>query len=477
MILNREFPVGTILTALEKDNLLPAILFRTSRRQCDVDVEKLSLSHYGRIPEKEQDVIKGEVKNIIDKYGMDPEMIFHHPHYEALVTTGVGAHHAGQLIVWRLMLEELMSRGVMRMMIATGTVAAGVDFPARTVVVTAHSKRNTEGFQILSASEFQQMSGRAGRRGRDTVGFCLVAPSLFSDARIIHQVAATPPEPLRSAYYAAPSTVLNLLKYRTADDLRHTVSKSLGAFLDRKAAKNLLSEAEAVSKQAAENKKLTPEQRKKMEKKARRIIKEADQLEQRQQTLLETSLAGLTRLGHVENGKLTEKGSWAAELCTSIVLELAEAIDEGLLGEMTLEGLIGLVASIAGDPHRYYFGIRENPIKKEYFERMQACVEKVAALYEGSPFASEVMVMPDAAITVLTWVESETWQDFSSYLRLAGVAEGDVARLISQTADHLNQISRLTETHPDLAILAQEGRHILLRPPITDAFEVGVLNS
>ena len=475
-MLHREFPVNTILTELEKDSLLPAILFRTSRRQCDVDVERLSLSRVGSIPPKEQRKIDQEVQNVIDKYGMDSEMIRNHPQYEALVTTSVGAHHAGQLIVWRLLLEELMSRGVMRMMIATGTVAAGVDFPARTVVVTAHSKRGTNGFQILSSSEFQQMSGRAGRRGKDSVGFCLIAPSAYSDARVIHQVAARPPEPLRSAYYAAPSTVLNLLKYRTADDLRHTVSRSLGAFLDRKAAKVLLNEAAEVGKKTAENQKLTPEQRKKGEKRARRIVKEADRLEQRQQNLLETSLQGLTRLGHIVEGKLTEKGAWAAELCTSIVLELAEAIDEGLLGEVVLDELIGLVASIAGDPHRSYFGIRQNPIKKEYFARMQACVDRVAALYEGSPFASEVVVLPDAAVAVLTWVDSSSWQDFAAYLRLAGVAEGDVARLISQTADHLNQISRLSESHPDLAIMALEARRLLLRPPITDAFEVGVLN-
>jgi len=474
-MLGREFPVNTIIRELEKDALLPAILFRTSRRQCDADIERLSLSSVGRIGAEAQNKILVEIQSVIAKYDIEPVMITKHPQYEALVTTGVGAHHAGQLIVWRLMLEELMSRGVLRMMIATGTVAAGVDFPARTVVVTAHSKRGTEGFQVLSASEFQQMSGRAGRRGRDSVGFCLIAPSAYSDARILHQVAACPPEPLRSAYFAAPSTVLNLLKYRTADDLRHTVSKSLGGFLDRKAAKVLLKEAAEVQQESESNSKLTSEQRKKMEKKARRIVKEAERIEQRQQVLLETSLQGLTRLGHVVDGKLTDKGSWAAELCTSIVLELAEAIDDGILGEASLDELIGLVASIAGDPHRYYFGIKQNPIKKESFERMQQCVDRVATLYEGSPFASEVAVMPDAALTVLTWVESANWQDFAGYLRLAGVAEGDVARLISQTADHLNQLSRLSETHPDLATLASEGKRLLLRPPITEAFEVGVL--
>ena len=473
--MHRDFPVSTILVELERCSLLPAILFRTSRRQCDVDVERLALSRVGRVTLEHQTRLESEVLEVIEKYGMDREVITEHPHYKPLITTAVGAHHAGQLLVWRLLLEELMSRGVLRIMIATGTVAAGVDFPARTVVVTAHSKRGSEGFQVLSSSEFQQMSGRAGRRGKDTVGFCIVAPSPYSDARVIHQVAQRPAEPLRSAYFAAPSTMLNLLKYRTADDLRHTVSKSLAAFLDRKTAAALRAEALRQQQQAENAPNMPEERRRKLLKRARRDTREADRLEQRQLQLLETSLLGLERLGHVSEGHLTEKGYWAAELCTSVVLELAEAIDEHLLTELTVEELVAVVASIAGDPHRPYFGIRQNPVREEHFERMQAAVDRVAALYEGSPFASEVAVLRDAAVTVLTWLEAESWSDFSSYLRLAGVAEGDVARLISQTADHLNQLARLNESHPELAVQAEEARRLLLRPPITDAFEVGVL--
>lgn len=473
--MHREFPVSTILIELERCNLLPAILFRTSRRQCDVDVERLALSRAGRVSPEQQTRLEAEILEVIEKYGMDREVITEHPHYKPLISTAVGAHHAGQLLVWRLLLEELMSRGVLRIMIATGTVAAGVDFPARTVVVTAHSKRGSEGFQVLSSSEFQQMSGRAGRRGKDTVGFCVIAPSPYSDARVIQQVAQRPPEPLRSAYFAAPSTMLNLLKYRTADDLRHTVSKSLAAYLDRKAAAALREEAALRERQAEHAPTMNDDKRRRALKRARRDQREAERLEQRQLQLLETSLAGLERLGHVKEGHLTDKGYWAAELCTSVVLELAEAIDDHLLTELGVEELVAVVASIAGDPHRPYFGIRQNPIREEYFERMQVAVDRVSALYEGSPFASEVAVLRDAAVTVLTWLEAESWSDFSSYLRLAGVAEGDVARLISQTADHLNQLARLTESHPELAIQAEEGRRLLLRPPITDAFEVGVL--
>jgi superfamily II RNA helicase len=78
------------------------------------------------------------------------------------------------------------------------------------------------------------------------------------------------------------------------------------------------------------------------------------------------------------------------------------------------------------------------------------------------------MVLPDAALTVMTWMECESWTEFSSLLRLARVADGDISRLVTQTADHLNQIVRIRSTHPELAKAAAEARQRLLRPPLTD---------
>ncbi|RMG44351.1 MAG: hypothetical protein D6719_01990 [Candidatus Dadabacteria bacterium] len=466
-----EFPATKIMAELEKDSLLPAILFRTARKQCDMDVERLARSRVGRLKKNDQQKLEATLKGIIDKYGFQEELILAHPHYQALIQTGAGAHHAGQLLIWRLILEELMSAGVLKMLIATGTVAAGVDFPARSVVITAHSKRGSDGFKVLSPSEFQQMSGRAGRRGKDSVGVCVIAPTPFCDARIIHRVASQPPEPLRSAYFAAPSTVLNLLKFRSVDDLKFTVQKSLGAFLDRKSASELRSQAAALEQRLKEDDSLSERDRKLMSKRARRMLREAAALELRQEHYLEQSLRGLERLGHIENGKLTEKGSWAAHLCTTLVLELAEAIDDGLFDDLGVETVAALVASIAADPHRTYYSLQENPVTPEQLAELQRIVERVAALYQR-PNDVVVSVVPDAATTVVLWIHSENWNEYAAYLRLAGVAEGDAARLISQTADHLNQISRLTETHPELAYTAAEARRLLMKPPLTEVIAI-----
>jgi ATP-dependent RNA helicase HelY len=462
-----EYPVSKIMQELSRRELLPAILFRTSRRQCDVDLDLIAGSRHAVLDPDAQKRIKDEISAIVTRYNLDSSIIEAHIQYPALLRCGVGAHHAGQLLVWRLLLEELMTRSALRLMVATGTVAAGVDFPARTVVITAHSKRGSEGFAVLSSSEFQQMSGRAGRRGKDTVGFCIIAPSQYSDARVIHQVLQRPPEPLRSAYYAAPATVLNLLKYRNVDDLRYTVSKSLASFLDAKAARAMRDDAHHEEALIAATGSMGKEQEKRILKKARRKVRDAEVLEGRQELLLNQSIDGLTKLGYIETSGLTEKGAWAANLCTSLVLQLGEAIHSHLFDDLSEEEFVALVASLSGDPHRTYFNIKANPIKREYFKKLDEIVTRVRTSYTV-PGSAEVAVVPDAALTMLLWLEGGDWSEFSSLLKLAGAAEGDVARLVTQTADHLNQISRLEETHPELARMAESGRKRILRPPLTE---------
>ena len=186
------------------------------------------------------------------------------------------------------------------------------------------------------------------------------------------------------------------------------------------------------------------------------------------------SLRGLTRLAFVAEGTLTDKGYWASKLCTNLVLELGETINDGLLNDLDTKTLAALVASLAGDPHRTYFGIRDNPIKKEYFDQLREILNRVDAAYTKPPLISPVAVLPDAALTVLMWLEAEEWSEYSSLLRLAGVAEGDAARLITQTGEQLNQIGRLTESHVDLAHAAEEARRQLLRPPVVDGLEIRV---
>ncbi len=477
-----EVHIADIALELERQNLLPAIIFRTSRNQCDVDAQAAANHKALRLAPPEQHALRKKIAELMARYEVDGELITSHPQYQGLTQTGVGAHHAGQLLTWRLLLEELMAEGYLRILVATGTVAAGVDFPARTVVITAHSRRGAEGYTSLTAAEFQQMSGRAGRRGRDTVGFCLAAPAPFCDARALLKISKRPPEPLRSSYFPGPSTVLNLLRYRNVDDLRFTVGRSLASFVDKKAAQELETEAaqleaerggadDAADVDDEENSGGKNPPAKRIGKKIRRFRKQAEELKGRQLDLLEQALAGLRNLGYLEGVSLSPKGYWAANLCTSLVLELAELIESGIFENVSAERLAAIIASIAGDEHRTYLNTKNPPLAKDDIEKISAVLRRVGETTMAGVSETR-QVLPSAANTVLMWMNAETWQEFRGLLTLSGVAEGDAARLLTQTAEQLNQLTRLTETHQQLVYRAEEAKRRILRPPLTEGLNL-----
>jgi ATP-dependent RNA helicase HelY len=112
---------------------------------------------------------------------------------------------------WKLVIEKMMSAGLLDAIFATATVAAGVDFPARTVVVTCADRRSATGWQSLTASELQQMTGRAGRRGKDRVGFVIAAPGPHQNPQRIAELLSAPPDDLESQFRATYTSLLNLL--------------------------------------------------------------------------------------------------------------------------------------------------------------------------------------------------------------------------------------------------------------------------
>jgi superfamily II RNA helicase len=134
-----------------------------------------------------------------------------HRHWDTILRGAAASHHAGHIPAWKLVIEKLMSAGLLDAIFATTTVAAGVDFPARTVVLTGADTRTASGWRQLTASELQQMTGRAGRRGKDNVGFIVAAPGLHQDPERIAQLLKAPPDPLISQFRATYTTLLNLL--------------------------------------------------------------------------------------------------------------------------------------------------------------------------------------------------------------------------------------------------------------------------
>lgn len=242
-----EMPPATLLAALGEYNLLPAIVFMPTRRRCDQAASETALMRRDS-NDVRRDARRDFMRSCVEQH---PE-IRGHRHWDTIIRGGVASHHAGHIPAWKMVIEKLMSAGLLDAIFATATVAAGVDFPARTVVLTVADARTGSGWRQLTASELQQMTGRAGRRGRDNVGFVVAAPGLHQDPQRIAELLKARPDPLVSQFRATYTTLLNLLDaYGNFAQVREIAERS---FAHREAALQIaqLEKAQAESKHKIE---------------------------------------------------------------------------------------------------------------------------------------------------------------------------------------------------------------------------------
>jgi len=237
-----EMPPATLVAALGGYNLLPAIVFLPTRRRCDEAASEAALSRRSAKDER-REARRDFMRQIVSEY---PE-IRNHRHWDTIVRGGIASHHAGHMPAWKLIIEKMMSAGLLDAIFATATVAAGVDFPARTVVVTVADRRSNRGWESLTASELQQMTGRAGRRGKDRVGFIVAAPGPHQNPRRIAELLAAPPDDLESQFRATYTSLLNLLDaFGSFAQVRAITEKSF-------AYRNLLPHIHRLEKTCQEN--------------------------------------------------------------------------------------------------------------------------------------------------------------------------------------------------------------------------------
>lgn len=210
---------GEIISDLRALNLLPAIFFLKSREDCDRAIESCQET-------KGDDEIKELLRTELESFLRFHPHLHNHRQLETMMRCRVASHHAGQLPSWKLLVERMMNLGYLEAIFATSTVAAGVNFPARTVVLLQSDRFNGRTFVELTATEFHQMVGRAGRRGKDTIGFALVVPGPHQDISHIYEISKSSPEPVKSQLRINFSMVLNLLLSHTPTEILYLLERS-----------------------------------------------------------------------------------------------------------------------------------------------------------------------------------------------------------------------------------------------------------
>ena len=134
-----EMPPAQLLAALKSYDLLPAIVFLPTRRRCDEAAQEAALARRDHNDER-REMRRATLREFVLEH---PE-VRKHRHWDTIIKGGVAAHHAGHIPAWKLVIERLMSAGLLDAIFATATVAAGVDFPARTVVISNVDARSQQ---------------------------------------------------------------------------------------------------------------------------------------------------------------------------------------------------------------------------------------------------------------------------------------------------------------------------------------------
>src|SRR5687767_1213996 len=218
-----EIPPHKLISTLRGFNLLPAIIFMPTRRKCDESALEVANDKSQKTDAEKH----RKRQEVFEQFALVTPEIRQHKHARILLNAGVASHHAGHIPAWKLVIEKMMSGGLLNAIFATSTVAAGVDFPARTVVVSNADTRGNDGWRPLFASELQQMTGRAGRRGKDNVGFVVLVPGQFQNPKKIAELLKAPPDPLESQFRSTYTSLLNLLDaFKSFEQVREIAQKS-----------------------------------------------------------------------------------------------------------------------------------------------------------------------------------------------------------------------------------------------------------
>ena len=220
---NKKSYVKEIIKNLQENDMLPAIYFTFSRKKCDEQMEKCSSLDLITKGEKAQ------IQQFIDEYIAENPHLYNNKHIEYLLC-GVASHHAGLLPAWKNLVEKLFQKGLIKVVFATETLAAGINMPARSTIISSTSKRTDSGHRMLTASEFLQMSGRAGRRGMDEVGYVTIVGTQFQSPEEVAELVLSDANPLESRFSPSYSMVLNLLQRFSLDEAKELILKSFGYF-------------------------------------------------------------------------------------------------------------------------------------------------------------------------------------------------------------------------------------------------------
>jgi len=219
-----------VLIRLDREGLLPAITFVFSRAGCDAAVRQCVAAGVRLVSDEEREEIRRVVEGRTASLAPDDLDVLGYWDFLDGLQRGIAAHHAGLIPAFKETVEELFVRGLVRMVFATETLALGINMPARTVLLERLVKFNGETHADLTAGEYTQLTGRAGRRGIDIEGHAVVLWSPELDPEQVAGLASTRTYPLRSSFRPSYNMAVNLVAQVGRETARELLESSFAQF-------------------------------------------------------------------------------------------------------------------------------------------------------------------------------------------------------------------------------------------------------
>jgi superfamily II RNA helicase len=425
-------PFGDMLRVLRKYRLLPAIFFLKSRADCDHALS-YCMNNWVQDPER-RDALTRRIEEITAR---SPHIAGHRQRWH-LENLALGSHHSGQLPAWKLILETLMSEGLLDAVFATSTVAAGVNFPARTVVFFNSDRFNGRDFIPLTPTEFHQMTGRAGRRGMDNIGFAVAVPGRYMDLRHVVRLLSAAPSDVLSQIKINFSMALNLLLSHIPDQIEELLDRSFATHLlahDRSAkAKGDKAIARARSKFLWQD-----------------FIRHLEFLQEHDYVNAD--------------GTLTPDGYWASRLRVDQPLLIAEGFRKQAFpsdNPALMAAIFSCFVFERESDDRIDAAHLPKVLLNAFLHIKESLTPFARAMLAGGFDARPIYLRPAAAI--FAWAGGRPWE---TALAIAEMEEGIFASLVLRTADNLRHIIGLRDIFPDAAASAATALDLIIRDPVS----------
>lgn len=219
-----------IVDLLHASSMLPAIVFIFSRAQCEDAVRSCMRAGIVLTSMEEESEIRSIVERHCESLSFDDRQALEYDYFLDDIGTGVSCHHAGMIPMFKEAVEECFVKGLVKVVFATETLAVGINMPARAVVIEKLTKYTGEHHQLLKASEFTQLTGRAGRRGLDEIGHAISIWNPFVTFDQVVGLSLSRSFRLSSAFRPTFNMAVNMVRRHSHDGAHHILNLSFAQF-------------------------------------------------------------------------------------------------------------------------------------------------------------------------------------------------------------------------------------------------------